>query len=91
MAMENKNRNYQGGIMKIVLIILSLVLISCADPEERLDVGASDGYAVGFNSTCKIRSTLIDGDFDNKDYKRGYESGYREGVIACREWQKKEE
>ena len=54
--------------MKKFLIILSFALLSCADPDERLDVGYSDGYAVGFNTTCIIRATLVEGDWKNKDW-----------------------
>lgn len=67
-----------------VLILSLLLLSSCVDSDERLDVGYDDGYAVGFNTTCKIRATLVEGDWKNKDYKRGYDSGYRAGAIACR-------
>ena len=66
-----------------------LLLTGCNDTEERRteerrDVGASDGYAVGYNTTCKIRATLVDGDFKNKDYAQAYEEGYEEGAAACR-------
>jgi len=72
--------------MKPILttVLLLLILIYCSDPDERLDVGYDDGYAVGFNTTCKIRATLIEGDWDNQHYKRGYHAGYRAGSIACR-------
>ena len=66
------------------IILLFLVLTSCVDPGERLDVGYDDGYTAGFNTTCKIRATLIEGDWGNKDYKRGYNSGYQAGAFACR-------
>lgn len=46
--------------------------------------GYGDGYASGYNTTCKIRSTLIAGDFDNKHYSRGYEVGYADGAADCR-------
>jgi len=76
--------------MKTTVLILSLLfLTSCVDADERLDVGYSDGYAVGFNTTCKIRATLVEGDWSNKDYKRGYASGYRAGAIACRNSKKR--
>ena len=35
------------------------------DSDERLDAGYSDGYAVGYNTECKIRAILIEGDFDD--------------------------
>jgi len=70
--------------MKPILILALLLLTSCGDAEERLDVGYDDGYAAGFNTTCKIRATLIEGDWGNKDYTRGYNSGYRAGSFACK-------
>ena len=54
------------------------------DADERLDAGYSDGYAVGYNTECKIRATLIEGDFDNADYSRGYYAGLADGAAACR-------
>ena len=70
-----------------LLVIISLALSSCidrADPDERFDIGYSDGYAVGYNTECKIRATLIEGDFDNADYSRGYYLGLSDGATACR-------
>ena len=70
-----------------LLFLISLTLSSCidrADPDERFDVGYSDGYAVGYNTECKIRATLIEGDFDNADYSRGYYLGLSDGATACR-------
>ena len=53
--------------------ILPLTLSACwDDAEERFNVGYDDGYAVGYNLTCKIRTTLIEGDWENPDYSRGY-------------------
>jgi hypothetical protein len=60
-----------------------LLLSSCADSEERYDVGYDDGYAVGYNTACRIRATLIEGDFDNTDYARGYAEGQSAGIVAC--------
>jgi len=45
--------------------------------------GLSDGYAVGYNTTCKIRATLIAGVWDNAHYSRGYADGNAAGVAAC--------
>jgi len=72
--------------IRTILFFILLLLTSCIDADERLD----DGYAVGFNTTCKIRATLVEGDWDNKDYKRGYASGYRAGSFACRNSKKDE-
>ena len=58
-------------------------LAGCSDPDERREVGYNDGYAVGYNTTCKIRTTLIEGDFDNQDYANAYRAGYADGSAAC--------
>lgn len=67
-----------------ILCILILVACKTASPEERYDVGYSDGYAAGYNTECKIRVTLIEGDWDNKDYSRGYQDGNYAGIQDCR-------
>ncbi len=51
--------------------------------EEYRDRGVSDGYAVGYDTTYKIRATLTYG-YDNKIYKEVYSYGYAEGAEACR-------
>ena len=70
----------------LIIIPLSGVLSGCIEDDsyERLDAGYSDGYAVGYNTECKIRATLIEGDFDNADYSRGYYAGLADGAAACR-------
>ncbi len=62
-------------LLLILIIIAVLFLSEYDDPKERYDVGYSDGYAVGYNTTCQIRATLVYGDFDNADYARGYADG----------------
>ena len=54
------------------------------DKDDRFDVGYDDGYAAGYNTECKIRITLIEGDFDNQHYSRGYNAGHVDGAAACR-------
>ena len=66
------------------LMTLTLMAGCYDDPVERFDVGYDDGYAVGHNTECKIRATLIEGDFDNADYSRGYNAGLNDGALACR-------
>ena len=74
--------------IKKQLIIIPLIgaLSGCVEDnsDERLDAGYSDGYAVGYNTECEIRATLIEGDFDNADYSRGYYAGLTDGAAACR-------
>tara|TARA_R110000744_G_scaffold181062_1_gene300071 strand:- start:232 stop:462 length:231 start_codon:yes stop_codon:yes gene_type:complete len=73
--------------MKIIIIlVLSLIVYKTLAPnsEERYDVGFNDGYAVGYNTECKIRTTIVEGDWDDKNYSSGYKNGKQEGVNACR-------
>lgn len=73
--------------MKQIFLLGTMLLISACkgeSAEERLDAGYSDGYAVGYNTECEIRATLIEGDFDNADYSRGYYAGLADGAAACR-------
>lgn len=75
--------------------LLSIALSSCGEigknADERYDVGYSDGYAVGYNTACEIRATLIEGDWKDEDYSRGYAAGHTDGVIACNDDRKKDE
>lgn len=59
-------------------------LTGCSDPDERADVGFDDGYAVGYNTECQIRATLIEGDFENQAYAEAYARGRHEGAEACK-------
>lgn len=63
-------------------MLLSLTGCGGVD-EEAYDRGYSDGYAVGYNTTCEIRATMIEGDWSDEDYSRGYAEGQTEGTIAC--------
>ena len=65
------------------LSLLIFPLASC-DSTDWTDVGYSDGYAVGYNTTCNIRATLIEGKWDNSDYSEAYYAGYEDGERACR-------
>jgi hypothetical protein len=63
---------------------MSFFLYGCGpSAEERADVGFDDGYAAGYNTTCKIRATLIEGDWDNEHYSEAYQRGYAYGVEKC--------
>ncbi len=70
---------------KYGVALLALLLFSCSDPEERFDTGYSDGYAAGYNTECKIRTTLIEGAWDDEEYSRGYRAGDVDGRKACRD------
>jgi hypothetical protein len=67
----------------IVYVLPALLLVGCKDAQERYDTGRSDGYAVGYNTTCQIRTTLIEGDWSDADYSRGYRDGYSAGAFDC--------
>ncbi len=73
------------SISKFLLaFILLLSLGGCGESADvRYDRGFNDGYAAGYNTTCKIRVTLISGEWDDKQYSRGYRDGYSEGSIEC--------
>ena len=51
--------------------------------EENYAAGYDDGYAVGYDTTCELRSTSIDGDWESPDYRSGYEAGYSDGAQEC--------
>lgn len=68
---------------RIIVTIASVALLACGDPVDQEDAGYGDGYAVGYNTACEIRATLVAGTFDNADYSRGYARGQTDGVIAC--------
>lgn len=68
---------------KSIFLLLIITLSGCGQEDKR-DVGYSDGYATGHNTTCKIRATLIEGDWDNESYSKGYRQGYQAGSLACK-------
>lgn len=71
-------------MLKQCVIVLSLALLpACEDESEAYDRGYSDGFAVGYNTACEIRVTLIEGDWDNSSYSSGYADGQTTGTIAC--------
>ena len=68
----------------LILGSLSLLFVSGCDSKDWSDAGYSDGFAVGYNTTCEIKATLIEGNWDNEEYSEAYEVGYADGAIACR-------
>lgn len=71
--------------MRASVVIFSLLPVaSCGGADEAAyDRGYSDGYAVGYNTACEIRTTIVEGDFANEDYSRGYAAGQTDGTMAC--------
>ena len=72
--------------LKSVIVFAALFSLTACSPsaDSRYDSGYSDGYAEGYNTECKIRATLVEGDWDDKDYSRGYQDGRAAGVVDCR-------
>lgn len=70
--------------MKYLPIIALPLLLTACSSEDKYDVGYDDGYAAGYNTTCQIRATMIEGDWDSESYSNGYQRGYQAGSLACR-------
>jgi hypothetical protein len=68
----------------VLYAFLALALTACGENNDTAyQRGLSDGYAVGYNTACKIRATSIAGDWDNAHYSRGYADGNAAGIAAC--------
>jgi hypothetical protein len=71
-------------LITTLYLSFAVLLGGCWESSEvSYERGYDDGYAVGYNTACKIRSTLIDGDWSNKHYSRGYSDGNTAGIAAC--------
>lgn len=73
----------------IVGLGVLIYFINLPTSDESYSAGHGDGYAAGYNTTCKIRSTLISADWDNKYYSGGYREGYDAGAVDCHAAHKK--
>ncbi|GAC27813.1 hypothetical protein [Brumicola pallidula] len=73
--------------VRIPLMFLSVLAIyGCgSSPDERFDSGYDDGFAEGYNTTCKIRATIVEGDWEDEDYSLGYREGNAAGAKTCRD------
>jgi hypothetical protein len=73
--------------MKYLSLLVGAVAITAlagfGTTPKTFDQGYSDGYAVGYNTTCQVRGTYLNGDWDSRPYRHGYRSGLRAGVRAC--------
>ncbi len=71
--------------MKTMSLLIGAVtittLVGC-DYKDWEAAGYQDGYAATINTTCKFRSTLIGGDWNNAEYSRGYSKGANAGALA---------
>ena len=71
----------------IAICFLAFGLMGCEEGESSdasYSRGYKDGYAAGYNTTCKHGATLVAADWDNKHYSQGYSAGNRAGITACR-------
>ena len=68
----------------LILLFITLVIQGCSSSDEDYDYGYWDGFDAGYNTTCKIRATMIKADWGNKDYSNGYRDGYSSGALACK-------
>jgi len=65
-----------SALMAAFVLGASLVLAGCGESSDvSYNKGRVDGYAVGFNTACKIRASFIIADWENKHYSRGYADG----------------
>lgn len=70
---------------KLLLVALLAGTAGCSESgSSRYNSGYRDGYAVGYNTTCKIRATKIKRDWDDKEYSEGYIDGQVNGVLDCK-------
>ena len=68
-----------------LIILMAASLMACEEGNDTAyNRGYSDGYAVGYNTACKIRATLIAGDWSNAHYSRGYADGKNAGKKDCK-------
>ena len=50
------------------LLIVRILFTGCkSEADKRFEAEYADGYAVGDNTECQIRATIIERDFDNVD------------------------
>lgn len=65
------------------LIAAFLGLSGCIFEEDRSGAGFQDGLAVGYNTACEVRASLINAEWDNESYSRAYADGVTQGILQC--------
>ena len=65
----------------IAVLVLSALVAGCNSKDWEA-AGYQDGYAATINTTCKFRTSLIGGQFDNGKYAKGYSRGAQAGALA---------
>jgi hypothetical protein len=71
--------------LRLLSFVGAALVAACGESVDQADVGYDDGYAVGYNTACEIRTTLISGNFENVEYASAYARGQTDGIIACNE------
>jgi hypothetical protein len=71
--------------LRVLVVVTGVFTAACGDDVDQGDLGYDDGYAVGYNTACEIRTTLIAGNFENNEYATAYGRGQTDGIIACNE------
>ena len=79
-----ENRGFRFVVLIVQVFVVSMLLGCVPSADERYDAGVSDGYAEGYNTECKIRATLVDGDWSDENYLQGYQEGRAAGVADCK-------
>ncbi len=64
-----------------LMICMALLLAAC-DSKDWQAAGYQDGYAATVDTTCKFRSSMVHGKFDNAEYAKGYSLGSQAGAAA---------
>ena len=72
------------GFVLTIIVSCAVSLPACDTVKDKYDAGYDDGWAAGYNTTCKIRATMIEGDWDSESYSKGYSDGYADGSYECR-------
>jgi hypothetical protein len=62
-------------------ITIMFMLVGC-DTKDWEAAGYQDGYAATINTTCKFRTSLVHGKWDNVAYSKGYSLGANAGSAA---------
>lgn len=74
----------------VILFFAVLFILGCGESDDaRYEAGYDDGSAVGYNTTCKKRVTMIAGDWDDPNYSKGYADGLRDGIRDCQKERKR--
>ena len=69
--------------LRTLFLAVVLAAAGCEDKAAEYDSGHSDGYAVGYNTACQIRRTLIEENWSSESYSKGYSVGMVAGINAC--------